>query len=241
MGWFFGAGLGWFVGGPLGAIVGAAIQSALSSLTQKQLRDSQAQQTNAEAIFVTNLVAIMTKICMADGHISNEERNVIHNFFAKSVGYSGEQLRFIDAIIDETDRRNPDLRQICLEIDKFANHEQRFIMLDLAYNIASVDHVITDDEKRAIDEIVSTFNLSHEEHERIKARHPIAKAIDHYTVLGVDSSASNEELKKAYRDLAKQYHPDKVNHLGEELVEFAHQKFQEINESYRALRQQRGF
>ncbi|MBE9542734.1 MAG: TerB family tellurite resistance protein, partial [Proteobacteria bacterium] len=86
MGWFFGAGLGWFVGGPLGAIVGAAIQSALSSGTQKQLRGSQGQ-TNAEAIFVTNLVAVMTKICMADGHISKEERNVIHNFFAKSLGY----------------------------------------------------------------------------------------------------------------------------------------------------------
>ena len=240
MGWFLGAGLGWFVGGPLGSIVGAAIQSALSSGTQKQLRGSQGQ-TNAEAIFVTNLVAVMTKICMADGHISKEERNVIHNFFAKSLGYSGEQLRFIDAIINETDRMDPDLRQICLAIDKFANHEQRFVLLDLAYNIATVDHVITDDEQRAIDEIVSAFNLSHEEHERIKARHPIAKAGNHYTVLGVDSSASNEELKKAYISLAKQYHPDKVNHLGVELVELAHQKFQEINESYQALRKQRGF
>jgi DnaJ like chaperone protein len=240
MGWFFGAGLGWFVGGPLGAIVGAAIQSALSSGTQKQLRGSQGQ-TNTEAIFVTNLVAVMTKICMADGHISNEERNIIHNFFAKSLGYSGEALRFIDAVINETDRTDPDLRQICLAIDKFANHEQRFVLLDLAYNIAAVDHVITDDEQRAINEIVSAFNLSHEEHERIKARHPIAKAGDHYTVLGVDSSASNAELKKAYIHLAKQYHPDKVNHLGSELVEFAHQKFQEISESYQALRTQRGF
>ena len=240
MGWFFGAGLGWFVGGPLGAIVGAAIQSALSSKTQKQLRGSRGQ-TNTEAIFVTNLVVVMTKICMADGHISKEERNVIHNFFAKSLGYSGEALRFIDAIINETDRTNPDLREICLAIDKIANHEQRFVLLDLAYNIAAVDHVITADEQRAINEIVSAFNLSHEEHESIKARHPVAKAGDHYTVLGVDSSASNEELKKAYIHLAKQYHPDKVNHLGSELVEFAHQKFQEINESYQALRTQRGF
>ncbi len=240
MGWFFGAGLGWFVGGPLGAIVGAAIQSALSSMTQQQVKSSQGQ-TNEEAIFVTNLVAVMTKICMADGHISKEERNVIHNFFAQSLKYSGEQLRFIDAIIDETDRRNPDLRQICLAIDKVANHEQRFVFLDLAYSIATVDHVITDGEQRAIDEIVSAFNLSHEEHESIKSRHPIAKAADHYTVLGVDSSASNEELKNAYRHLAKQYHPDKVSHLGGELVEFAHQKFLEISESYQALRTQRGF
>lgn len=240
MGWLFGAGLGWFVGGPLGAIVGAAIQSALSGATQQQLKGSHGQ-TNAEAIFVTNLVAIMTKICMADGQISREERSIIHGFFAKSIGYSGEQLKFIDAVIEETNSKNPDLKQICLAFDKFATHEQRFILLDLAYHIAAVDHIITDSEQMAIDEIVSAFNLTREEHERIRARHAVAKAGDHYTVLGVDSSATNEEIKKAYRQLAAQYHPDKVSHLGGELVEFANRKFQEINDSYQSLKKQRGF
>ena len=240
MGWLFGASMGWFVGGPLGAVVGAAVQHVLSGATRKQLGRSHAA-TNPEMIFVSNLVAIMTKICMADGHISPEERRVIHNFFMNSLGYRGEELRFIDAMIDETDRQNPDLYQVALAFDRFAKHEQRLVLLDLAYNIAAVDHVITEGEQKAINELVAALNISHEEHERIRGRHSVVRAVEHYAILGVDRSASNGEIKKAYRQLATQYHPDKVSHLGQELIDFANKKIQEINNSYQAIRRERGF
>lgn len=239
MSWLFGAGLGWFVGGPLGAIVGGAIQHALSNSKFKEL-ELNSSATNPEMIFVSNLVAVMTKICMADGHISAEERKVIHDFFSRSLNYGGEELRFIDAMINETERLNPDLTQVALAFDKFANHEQRLILLDLAYNIASADHVICDGEQKAINELVSALKLSREEHERIKGRHAKAKDSGHYAVLGIEPTTSNEDLKKAYRQLATQYHPDKVSHLGDELVAFANSKFQEINDSYQAVKKERG-
>ena len=240
MGWLFGAGLGWFMGGPLGAIVGAALQNALSQGEYTKIGQN-SKSTNEETIFVANLVAIMTKICMADGHISREERGVIHNFFQKSLGYGGNELRIIDAMIDETDTRNPDLGQICASFRRFAKHEQSLILLDLAYNIAPVDHVVTEGEEQAINELVSSLGISEEEHNRTRNRHAVAKRGDHYMVLGVDSSASVEDIKKAYKALAKQYHPDKVSHLGGEMVGFAHQKFQEINDSYQAIKNERGF
>lgn len=240
MGWLFGAGLGWFIGGPLGAIVGAALQHALSQSDQVRIEEDRAP-TNEETIFVANLVAIMTRICMADGHISKEERAVIHRFFEQSLGYSGRELLIIDAMIDETNRRNPDLTQICLAFKRFANHEQRLILLDLAYNIATVDHVVTAGEEQAINELVSALGITAEEHSRIRARHAVAKRNDHYAVLGLDPTAGKEEIKKAYRALAIQYHPDKVVHLGKELADFAHVKFQEINDSYQAIRKERGF
>jgi len=240
MGWFFGAGLGWFIGGPLGAIVGAALQHALSQSDHLKIEQNGAP-TNEETIFVANLVAIMTKICMADGHISKEERGVIHSFFEKALGYKGNELQIIDAMIDETDRRNPDLTQICLAFKRFAKPEQRLILLDLAYNIATVDHVVTQGEEQAINEMVAALGITAEEHERIRARHAVAKKNDHYAVLGLGQSASKEEIKKAYRALAAQYHPDKVSHLGKELADFAHVKFQEINDSYQAIRKEKGF
>jgi DnaJ like chaperone protein len=239
MGWLFGASMGWFVGGPLGAVVGAAVQHALSGETIKQLGQSHTD-TNPEMIFVSNLVAVMTKICMADGHISPEERRLIHNFFENSLGYQGENLQFIDAMIDETERQNPDLHQVILAFDRFAKHEQRLVLLDLSYNIAAVDHVITEDEQKAINELAAALGISQEEHERIKGRHSAVRADEHYAILGVDRSAGNAEIKTAYRQLATQYHPDKVSHLGQELIDFAHKKFLEINESYQAIRQERG-
>jgi hypothetical protein len=58
---------------------------------------------------------------------------------------------------------------------------------------------------------------------------------DPYTILNVPKGASQEEIKKAYRELANKYHPDKVVHLGDEFRELAEKRFKEIEEAYRKL------
>lgn len=58
-----------------------------------------------------------------------------------------------------------------------------------------------------------------------------------YEVLGIAQNANLDEIKKAYRDLSQQYHPDKVNHLGAELKEVADRKFKEINQAYQILKE----
>ncbi|MEJ2656262.1 MAG: DnaJ domain-containing protein [Desulfobacterales bacterium] len=58
---------------------------------------------------------------------------------------------------------------------------------------------------------------------------------DPYKVLNVPRNASPEEIKKAYRELANKYHPDKVLHLGSEFRELAEKRFKEIEEAYRKL------
>ena len=64
---------------------------------------------------------------------------------------------------------------------------------------------------------------------------------DYYDVLGVNKSASQEELKSAYRKLAVKYHPDKVGHLGEELRLIAEEKFKAVNEAYQNIKKERSF
>jgi len=64
---------------------------------------------------------------------------------------------------------------------------------------------------------------------------PGSRAVDPYTVLGVRPGASSEEIKKAYRELANKYHPDKVDHLGEEFKALAAKRFKEIQSAYEAL------
>lgn len=57
-----------------------------------------------------------------------------------------------------------------------------------------------------------------------------------HEVLGVPANATKEEIEARYRQLAQQYHPDKVNHLGDELQKVAHEKMLEIAAAYRSLR-----
>ena len=59
-----------------------------------------------------------------------------------------------------------------------------------------------------------------------------------HEVLGVEKGASMEEIKAAYRELANQYHPDKVTHLGEEFKILAEKRFKEIQKAYQQLKDQ---
>jgi hypothetical protein len=58
---------------------------------------------------------------------------------------------------------------------------------------------------------------------------------DPYRILGIEKGLSKEEIKKAYRKLANQYHPDKVSHLGAEFKDLAEKRFKEIHEAYEML------
>lgn len=60
--------------------------------------------------------------------------------------------------------------------------------------------------------------------------------IDPYTILGVEKGASDEDIKQAYRQLAGKYHPDKVEHLGDEFKRLAEKRFKDIQEAYQALK-----
>ena len=61
-----------------------------------------------------------------------------------------------------------------------------------------------------------------------------------YKILEVSPSATDTEIKKAYRKMAGKYHPDKVTHLGEELRSLAEEKFKSLNDAYQAIKKQRG-
>ncbi|UCH88733.1 MAG: J domain-containing protein [Thermoplasmata archaeon] len=59
--------------------------------------------------------------------------------------------------------------------------------------------------------------------------------VDYYTVLGISRDADSAQIKKAYRELAEKYHPDKVSHLGEKLQELASEEMRKINNAREIL------
>ncbi len=58
---------------------------------------------------------------------------------------------------------------------------------------------------------------------------------DPYSILGLPKGATLEDIKRAYRELAQKYHPDRVSHLGKEFQELAEKRFKEINKAYQEL------
>ncbi len=60
-----------------------------------------------------------------------------------------------------------------------------------------------------------------------------------YKILEIERTASNDEVKKAYRKMAMKYHPDKVSHLGEDYRKSADEKFKKVNEAYEKIKKER--
>lgn len=240
MSFLFGAGMGLLLGGPLGAVIGGAFQHFVTKDDREPMVPGQGSP-HPEAVFVTNLAAIATKISMADGHVSQEERTVIHNFFSKTLHFFGDELHFIDQLIEKTQALNPDLREICHSFKTMSGYEQRLLLLDLAYQIALADGTISQAEQAELDRVAEFIGISREESERIHKKYTGSSKKDHFALFGLNSSASVDEIKKAYKQLASQYHPDKVSHLGPELIDFANRKFNEINQAYNTIRQEKRF
>ena len=234
MSWMMGIGLGWLRGGPLGALVGGVAQHFITQKFKKNLRKNLSGISD-EAGFVTCLTAILTKICIAKGSISSGEIQVIQAFFVKNLNYQGSNLKYINRVITETQKINPDLLRLVESYKKSTGSNYCLLLLALAYQVVLIENSLTNSTQERINSLAMLLAVFPEDHNRVRKKYSLEALRTPYDVLEVNSSASNEEIKKAYRQMVGQFHPDKMMHLGEDKVEEAHLKFLEIQEAYREL------
>ena len=101
--------------------------------------------------------------------------------------------------------------------------------------MALVQGSLTDIVQEELNQLSKFLKLSYKRHDLIRNKYCLEALKTPFTVLEIPSNATNEEIKKAYRQMVMQYHPDKMAHLGEEQTQEAHLKFLEIVEAYQEL------
>jgi DnaJ like chaperone protein len=237
MSWLIGAGLGFLRGGPLGALVGGVAQHVMTKKVRKLIRQGLPGVVD-ETAFVTCIIVVMTKVAMVKGHMTSREVEAIYRFFVKNLNYS-KDLESINQVIREASRINPDLNPVVQKYKSSAQSKYRSLLLVLSYQIALIENSLTREIQETINELADLLDISFEEHDRIRQKYSLDVLVTPYTVLEVDSTATNDEIKKAYWRLASQCHPDKVAHMGGEQVEEAHLRFLEIQEAYQELEKKR--
>ena len=235
---WIGGGLGWAFGGPIGALIGYAVGSMFDG-TEIGTSRSIGPSRTTEGDFKMSLLVLMACIMKADGRIDKAELAVVKKFLVSNFGEQGalEALpvlkNLLDQQINETD--------VATQIGQHLNYSSKLELLHLLFNIAYADGEVVASELTTIKRIADIFRIDSLDFESIKA--PYMKTVDRdwaYKSLEIETSATNDEIKKAYRRMAMKYHPDKVNDLGEDVKKSATEKFRSINEAYENLKKQRG-
>lgn len=224
----------------------AAAFWGFSSLVKNKISAFERSQTESQNEFVFLLVNILVRIAKIDGSVSREELAAITNFFRGNLHYQGDKLRWLEELIREAHRSQPELNDLLVRFKSQFAYEPRLILLEMIFQVIYADEKQVEPELEVARRIALFLEITAHDLQTIESRYShrfrqqTSEEERSYEVLGVSRGASFEEIKKAYRTLSMQYHPDKVGHLGEEFKRVAEEKMKEINAAYQYFKKKFG-
>ena len=193
---------------------------------------------NIRQEFELNLLALASILIKSDGEISKQEIQYVRNYFISIYGQYKANILF-KQFNSNINKKNISVKEVCNFFLKRTTYGTRLQLLHLLFNIAKADGSVSQAEVGKLLEFTRLLSISQIDFESIKAMFFKSSDSD-YKILEIDKNCSNEDLKKAYRELAKKHHPDKVQNLGEEYTRAAKEKFSKIQAAYENIKKQRG-
>ena len=260
MGWWgkiVGGAFGFMLGGPLGAVLGAALGHNLDRGYEQLKLAGPASQERIQTAFFTATFTIMGRVAKADGRVSEDEIA-----FARAVMQS---MRLDEAQREVAMRlfnegKDPGF-ELDASLDQFRKecHRRSTLMrvfLEIQLQAAYADGVLSDGERELLVHVFERLGFSEDEFDHLEAvvrgastfsgaggggKDPKQRLREAYEVLGVSEEASDAEVKKAYRRLMAQHHPDKLvaKGLPQEMMDVAKEKTQEIRAAYDTIQEAR--
>lgn len=243
--------LGWMAGGPLGALAGYAL-GALFDSANKEAEQAYGNTSSYEGqrnSFLFSLLTLASYVISADGRIMHSEMEYMRRFLRTNFGegavVQGEQiLRNLFEERKQMENRQPGsfantIRQCGAQIAANMPYGERLQLLSFLAGIAKADGQVTPDEVQALKEIARAMLLTEQEVDSM-LNLGAASMDSAYKVLEIEPTATDDEVKKAYRRLALKHHPDRVASLGEDVQKAAEEKFKQITEAYERIRKERG-
>ncbi len=187
--------------------------------------------------FRFSLLVLASYIIRADGKVMHSEMNLLRQWLRNNFGQNavddGEQiiLKLFEQqkLLGHSEFRSMVMGS-CEQLRQIMSYEQRLQLLNFLVMIAQADGFVATAEVNALRECTLALGLSETDLNSMLNLQDAGTNLDAaYKVLGVSPTATNDEVKAAFRRLALQNHPDKVASLGEDVRKAAEKKFKEIN------------
>lgn len=239
--------IGFSLAGPIGALLGAALGHSLDQTPNTSSRLSGKQHNRAQAAFFTATFSVMGHVCKADGQVTDEEIAVVERIMSQ-MALSAEQKIVAIRLFNQGKQADFQLADVLLqlqsELGTSRNIKRAFIEIQCA--AAYADGELHQYEEKLLLTICHHINFSEYELQSILAAIAAERNYhngkssgtmvlkDACTILNIKPDASKDEVKRVYRKLMSQHHPDKLiaKGLPEEMIACATQKTQEIRAAY---------
>jgi DnaJ like chaperone protein len=251
MGWLgkmVGGTIGFMIGGPIGAVAGAAFgHTFVDKKNDNYILDTSIYQRlsygeEAQLTFFVAAFSMLAKIAKADGRVSEREIESIDAFMLNDLHLDAQSRQSAISIFRQAINSPENFEAFATQFYRAFSSQPRIIdlMMDILFRVSASDGGITPEEDRLLLSAARIFSYSPTDYAMLKSRY-IRESNRFYAVLQCDQNASNEEIKKQYRKLVAEYHPDKIASKGlpEEFIKFAGDKFREIQEAYNSIKKER--
>ncbi|UCH22814.1 MAG: co-chaperone DjlA [Deltaproteobacteria bacterium] len=249
MGWMgklIGGTLGFAIGGPLGAIAGAAFGHAFDRTgeaygvgeTARTLTGEEAQFTFFVATF-----SMLAKLAKADGRISKDEIDSINRFMLDDLNLNPQSrmvaMNIFNAAMNSRESFDDFAAQFYRQF--YGQPQILEVLIDILLRVSVADGQMSGSEENLILSAVRIFNFNDAAYQTLKSKY-VQAFEKYYAILQSTKQDTDDHIKKQYRKLVMEYHPDKIISKGlpEEFNQFAHDKFREIQEAYEIIKKERG-
>ena len=254
-----GGAFGFMLGGPLGAILGAALghnfDKGLDGLPDDDSLDP-GEQERVQMVFFTATFSVMGAVAKADGHVTKEEIRLAEAVM-REMGLNEDMMSTAKRLFNEGKQSDFPLQEV-LEQFRFECHRRQTLIMmfiEIQLQAAYADGRLHTGEEALLKNVCEHLNISDFNYRQIEQRVRAERNYqrgnqsanneltvkDAYAILGVDANTQDKDVKKAYRRLISQHHPDKLvaKGLPEEMMKVASQKTHEIKTAYEKIKQHR--
>ncbi|WP_421694700.1 TerB family tellurite resistance protein [Aestuariivirga sp.] len=208
----------------------AAIGDSVGAFLQ-QLASREPTPPEKTMAFTIGMIALGAKMAKADGVVTQNEISAFKRVFHVPDEELAGVARVFNLAKQDVAGFETYARQVAKLFD--ARHEVLEDVLDGLFHIAKADHAYHPDEQGFLARVAEIFGFSEADFARIRARH-VEQPDDPWAILGLTRTASSEEVRKRYRELVREYHPDRHIAAGvpPEMIEIATARLQKVNEAY---------
>ncbi len=237
-----GGAAGLLVGGPLGALVGGLAGHAVDKYRESttDAEGDVGRHQVKQVAFTIAVIALGAKMAKADGVVTREEIKVFKRVFR----IPPNEEKNVGRVFNLARQDTAGYEEYAAQISRMFRDTPQ-LMEDLLHGlfaIAMADGVLHPDEDIYLQNVAAIFGFNEAAYARIRSYHAKDGEGDPYQILGVAPDISDTELKKAYRQLIRENHPDKViaDGLPQEFVDVANAKLAKINAAYDQIAKIRG-